>query len=457
MTHRGSILLIDDEEILREELSGFLQQRGWSVEATGDGGEGLRRILEADHDVVITDLRLQSSDGLSIVEAAHHRMPDAAVVVITAHSSVRSAIEAFRRGATDYVVKPIVFEDLLGRVQRSIDLRRLRIENRALRRFLDARREAVDLVGRSAAMARVLERIRRVGLLDGAVLLRGEKGTGKERIARAIHAAGSRRDGPFLAVQCRAIPVALFESTLFGHVRGAVAGTADAGDGIFRAVRGGTIFLDEVASFPVDLQAKLLRLLDERRLVPVGGTFSLEIDARVIAATSEDLEAAVSSGRFRADLFHRLSAFPIEVPALRDRPEDIPDLVEHLVRRFNSELGLSIRGVDREALAGLSAGRWEGNVGELLNVVLRAMVLCQGGALSCRDLSVAAPGPTNLEELPLVEAVKRFERAFIERALLAASGSRQETAIALGISSTALWRRMRELEIVDESAETLQT
>ena len=457
MPTRSSVLVADDEVVFREELVAYLAGHGWEVETAGDGAGALSRIRERAFDVVITDLRMPGADGMAVLEEVHRWSPDTGVVLLTAYSTVRTAVDAFRRGAADYVLKPVVFEDVLHRAQRIVEYRRATAENRYLRKFLAARFEFEGIVGRSAPMRKVLDLVRRVAPLESTVLILGESGTGKERIARAIHEGSARRDGPFLAVNSGAVPEPLFESTLFGHVRGAFTGAEGEHEGFFRAARGGTLFLDEVATVPFDLQAKLLRVIEERHVLPVGATKPVSTDVRLVAATNEDIDAAVEAGRFRSDLFYRLNVFPIRLPPLRERVEDIPDLIDHFIRQFNIELGLSVHGIERDALGDLAAYRWKGNVRELQNLVQRAMILSDGRILTRHDFPALSAAIGLEDDLPLAEAIRRFERGYIERTLERHGGNRQETARNLRISPTTLWRRVRDLAIEKEDGGTLHS
>ncbi len=447
MPIRSSVLVADDECVFREELVAYFAGIGWEVEPARDGSEALARIRERDFDVVVTDLRMPGADGIAVLEEVHRRAPETGVILLTAYSTVRTAVEAFRQGAADYVVKPVVLADVRHRAERLVEHRRATAENRYLRKFLDARFEFEGIVGRSAPMRKVLDLVRRVAPLDSTVLILGESGTGKERVARAIHEGSSRKGGPFLAINCGAVPEALFESTLFGHVRGAFTGAEGEQEGLFRAARGGTLFLDEIATVPIELQSKLLRVLEERHVLPVGATRPVTTDVRLVAATNEDIDAAVEAGRFRSDLFYRLNVFPIRLPPLRERVEDIPDLIDHFVRRFNVDLGLDVHGIERDALADLAAYRWKGNVRELQNVIQRAMILCEGSILTRREFPALSISMGPDDDLPLAEAIRRFERAYIERTLGRLGGNRQETARNLHISPTTLWRRIRDLGI----------
>ncbi|MBI4616329.1 MAG: sigma-54-dependent Fis family transcriptional regulator [Planctomycetes bacterium] len=450
MTHAPSVLVVDDEAVLREELAQFLRDRGCSVDATGDGAEACRRIRARDFDVVVCDIRMPDTGGLEVLGEVKRWSPRTGVILITAYSSVRSAVEAFHTGASDYVVKPIVFEDILTKVQRLVEYGQLAAENRYLRKVMEDRHAFGQIVARSAAMEQVFALIRRVAPLDSTVLVSGESGTGKELVARVVHENSPRQRGPFAPINCGAIAPGLFESALFGHVKGAFTGAHQDQDGVFRAARGGTLFLDEIATLSLDLQTKLLRVLEEKKVLPVGGMRLQETDVRLVAATNQDLERAVEKGQFRSDLFYRLNVFPVHLPPLRERTEDIPPLVDHFIGRFNAELGLAVQGVERDAMANLFGYPWRGNVRELQNVIQRAMILCEGTMLTARELPPWHGPGSALDDLPMQEALKVFEREFIERTLRR-HRTRHEAAKALGFSTTTLWRRMRDLGLAADS------
>ncbi len=449
----GRILIVDDDEGLRESLELVFSAEGYEVASAPDGEAALRIVDASGADVVLCDLRMPGIDGMELLPQLARRLPDATIIMMSAYGTEDLAIEAMQRGAYDYLAKPFQPADLLLTLRKAEERERLRRANQALRR--DVQRAVGDrpIVASSSAMIEVLEVMERAAAFKATVLLTGESGTGKEVLARAIHAQSPRRDEAFVAVNCAAIPEALLESELFGHAKGAFTGADRARQGLFVAADSGTLFLDEIGELPTALQVKLLRVLQEEEVRPVGEAKPRKVDARVIAATARDLEAEVASGRFREDLFYRLNVVRLEVPPLRERPKDIPLLVDHFLAHFRDTLGKPIRMIADDALERLVGYRWPGNVRELENVMERAAILADGDRITLRELpeNVVSPEPGEVGagDLCLRRARRALEAEMIRRALRATGGNRTHAARLLEISHRALLYKLKEYAIRD--------
>jgi two-component system response regulator HydG len=433
------ILVVDDEPEMVNLLQGHLAREGWAASAVTSGGDALTALEREDFDVVLTDLVMEGVDGLALLRAAQQRDPAPRVVLMTAFGSLESAIEAIRLGAYDYLTKPFRLDQASVAVRRAIDDRRLREENRRLKAAVEQRYGFDSIVGRSPALQRVFEQVRALSDSDASVLLVGESGTGKELVARAIHHNSGRRDGPFVAVNCAAIPENLLESELFGHEKGAFTGADRKRRGLFAEANGGTLFLDEVGDLPLGLQAKLLRALQDKAVRPVGGSQDVQLDLRLLTATHRDLPAMVAEGRFREDLYYRLAVIPLRLPSLRERGEDIMLLATHFLERAAAASGKELKGFDEEATAWLLRHRWPGNVRELENMVERAATLAAGPRITLGDLhtefSAPAAGGGSWPTLGELEA------QYIQRVLEETRGDKVAAARILGISVRTLQRR----------------
>jgi DNA-binding NtrC family response regulator len=445
---RRRILVVEDDPGLRFTISDALEGCGYEV-ATADSGTAASSALAAGtFDVVVTDLKLPGKSGMEVLKEAKALVPPPSVITMTGYGSIESAIEAMKLGAEDYLTKPFPVEELTLLLSRILRVRFLEEENRELRRRIESRSRFEELLGKSKAMREVFEHIAAVAETDATVLILGESGTGKELVARALHRRGKRREGPFVALNCSAIPESLFEAEMFGYEKGAFTGADRRRTGKIEQADGGTLFLDEVAEMPPAAQAKLLRVLEERSITRIGGDESVRVDIRILSATNrDDLKGMVEGHEFREDLFYRLNVFAIRMPPLRDRIEDIPLLVNH----FLEKLGCRCR-VSEEAMAILMDYRYPGNVRELWNVIERASILCLEGTIEPKHLppEVSARGsgpsgeiPSAERIVPLKEAVRRYEREYIERALKATGGSRYRAAVLLGIGRKALWERLK--------------
>ncbi len=443
---RGRILIVDDEEILAATLLEFLQGEGFDAAIAGDAPSALKLVEQFEPEVVLCDVQLPGVDGLTLLDRLLAVRPETLVVMITAYATVENAVAAFRRGAHDYLMKPVIFEDLLVKVDRLMTHRRLLQENQALRRQVHDQADPEALVGRSEVMKRVKTLIRKVAPARSNVLITGESGTGKELVARALHAQGPDPDSAFLAINAAAIPHDLLENQLFGHVRGAYTGADRDHPGLFVAAGRGTVFLDEIAELSPATQAKLLRAIETKEVLPVGATRPVALAARVLAATNKDLNAEVAAGRFRADLYYRLNVVTIHLPPLRDRREDIPELIASLLSRHARRLGRRTEGVDNATVRGLSAAPWKGNVRELDNALERALILADGPTLTPADFPTDLLGPIGPETSDdLRSAVREFERRHILRVIENAADDKREAARRLGLGLSSLYRKLEEL------------
>jgi DNA-binding NtrC family response regulator len=447
------ILLVDDEVLIRETLAEYLTQEGFRVTATASGEEALDLAEKHPYAIAICDMQLPGIDGLETLDRLQQLSPEISVLLITAFATVENAVEAFQRGAHDYLMKPILLDEVLGKIRRLLAMRELSLENQWLRRELNRACPPAEIVGTSLAMSQVFAMIRKVGPTRSTVLIEGESGTGKELVARALHDQGvaareEARTARFIAVNCAAIPHELLENQLFGHRKGAFTGADRDQAGVFVHAGVGTVFLDEVGEMPLATQAKLLRAIEQKEVLPVGANEPIRVEARVLAATNKDLFEEVEAGRFREDLYYRLNVVSIRVPPLRDRREDIPALVEHLLGRHVQTLGKKIRGVTHEAMQILLACRWRGNVRELDNALQRAVILGEGPMITPADLPPDLAPTSNDPSLVdnLAEAVRRFEKQHIER-ILQQTSDKKEAARRLEMGLSSLYRRIAELGI----------
>ncbi len=447
-----AILIVDDEPGVRSALGGVLRDEGYNVDAVESGEACLDRLSRRAFDVVVLDIWLPGMDGLATLARMRERQVDAQVVIISGHGNVESAVRAIKMGAFDFVEKPLSLEKTVLAVRNALRQRHLEAENLALRARVDAQH---TMVGESAAMQRLREQVAMAAPTNGRVLIFGENGTGKELVARNIHALSLRRAGPFVEVNCAAIPEELIESELFGHVRGAFTGAVADRRGKFELAHGGTIFLDEIGDMSVKTQAKVLRVLQEQVMEAVGGSTRIRVDARVLAATNKDLRAEIRAGRFREDLYFRLNVVPISVPPLRERREDIPLLADHFMAMLAKEYGRRAKRFEIDAVESLQRYGWPGNVRELRNVIERLMIMVPGDRVSSRDLlfldhgtgsPVAADVPAE-SMMPLHDARDDFERQYILRALAAQHGNISRTADVLGVERSNLYRKMRAFGI----------
>ncbi len=456
----GRILVVEDEHAIRIALKGLLRREGHEVDLAASGEEATRMLHDQPYDLVLTDLALgRGLSGMDVLKTAKEIRPETAVIMITAHGNEKIAVEAMKAGADDYVPKPFDNDELRVVVARALDRHALERENRMLRERIQREFGFGKLVGSGKAMRDVFETIQKVAETDLSVMIRGESGTGKELVAQAIHDTSSRKSKPFVAVNCAAINRELVESELFGHEKGAFTGADNRRIGRFEAADGGTIFLDEIGDMAPETQAKVLRVLEERKLERVGSTKPIDVDVRVLSATHRDLEAEVKSDQFREDLYYRLKVVSIELPPLRERTEDVPGLADRFLEQLSTRLDRDRKRLSSEALAALAAYPWPGNVRELRNVIEQAAVMAPGEEIGADDLNLgraqAAPASPGVDiDLPFSDAKKRtvegFERSYLLRALREHDGNVSRTAAAIGMVRQSLQQKIRELDLRSE-------
>ena len=442
------ILVIEDDPGIAACVDMLLKARGYGCTVLNDGTSGLARLHAEEFDLLITDLRLPDMSGLDILGFSKADRPELPVILMTSYSSIENAIDALRKGAVDYLIKPFDNDEFLFAVERSLNEQRTRRENSRLRRSLRRAYGERNIIGESEKVRRMLEMIRRVASTDANVLIQGESGTGKELVAQAIHAGGARADRPFVAINCGAIPSELIESELFGHAKGAFTGAVSASEGLIREASGGTLFLDEISELPLSVQVKLLRVIQERQVRPVGATQSYHTDTRFVAAANRDLRAATENNTFRADLFYRLNVITIQVPPLRERRDDIEILAQHFLSAHCKRLGISIRGMSKEFVDFLREHHWPGNIRELENMMERAVIMAESEMLTLENTFDLLPqglaqrkngtdiesggGLLSIEDY-IREAILRYQDEY----------SDLDLAAMLGIGRKALWIRRR--------------
>ena len=455
MTAKAHILIVEDEAKMRRILELNLADDGFTTISAGDAEGGFKLLQSEPVDLVITDLKLPGMTGLEFLQQIKRMNAALPVVVMTAFGTVETAVEAMKAGASDYVLKPFSLDEMRMVVHKELDVRRLRDENRSLRDALQKRREHPDIVARSKSMQDVLATAEQVAATNSTVLLGGESGVGKDLIARVIHDKSRRASGPFIKINSTAIPENLLESELFGYEKGAFTGATATKPGKFELADKGTLFLDEIGDVPPAIQVKLLRVLQEREFERLGGTRTLKVDVRLIAATNRDLRAALEQGTFREDLYYRLNVVPIDIPPLRDHKEDIPELVALFLARFGAESGKQLTSVTPEALQILMGHYWPGNVRELQNIIERASALSKGPVLETSDIHLdshrSRPAANNHDTfLPEGMTLEQWEDDMIREALRRANGNKSLAARMLGLSRNALRYRLSKIGISDE-------
>ena len=443
-----NILVIDDDEPIRDSCQQTLSKDGCLVETAGEGNEGLRRIREESFDVILLDLKMPGLSGVVVLERIKEYNPETIVIIITGYPSVESAVQTMKLGAYDYLSKPFTPEELRIVVRRALEKRNLVLENIYLKREHEEELEK-DILGQSEGMQKVFQLAKKVGPTDSTVLITGESGTGKELIAKAIRNYSSRKDKPFITVDCGSLVESLFESELFGHVKGSFTGATATKHGRFELANGGTIFFDEIANISTNIQAKLLRAIQEGEVTKVGSTQVIRVDVRIIAATNQDLVKLADEGRFREDLFYRLSVVPIHLPPLREKPEDIPLLDEHFLKNYSQKRKKNVRGISEEAMKALIQYSWPGNVRELENAIERPVVLTESDVIQPSDLlyyglSIPKNSYPDAEKPKCLEDV---EKEHIQSTLKMHNGHRSKTALSLGIDRKTLWMKMKKYGI----------
>jgi DNA-binding NtrC family response regulator len=455
-----NILIVDDEEVLQDVLTVLIRREGHSTTSASSGEAALEVLEREEIDLVLLDLMLPGISGLEALREIRGRYPDQVVVVITAYSSIESAIEAMREGAFHYIPKPFKNEEVLLTIRKGLEQRRLSVENRALKQELRQRFAFDNILGKSKPMQQVYELIQLSAPAKSNILILGESGTGKELVAKAIHHHSRRADGPFITVNSGSMPSDLLESILFGHVRGAFTGAVTSKKGLFELADHGSIFFDEIGNIPADTQAKLLRVIQEKEFMRLGGVDTLRADVRIIAATNADLEEAVASGTFREDLFYRLNVITITLPPLRKRGEDVPLLAQHFLAHYSRENEKPIREISARAMEVMLDYHWPGNVRELENIIERAVVLSTGESLGVDLLPAAVRQPENggfsppslpANGVSFKDAVSDYERALIVKALQSCGGVQKRAAEMLRVKPTTLHEMMKRLNISSES------
>ena len=450
-----AILIVEDEAKMRRLLELNLGDDGFTTLSAEDAETGLKLLRENPVDLVLTDLKLPGMNGLEFLHSVKHQNAALPVVVMTAFGSVETAVEAMKAGASDYVLKPFSLTEMRMVIRKELDVRNLREENRSLREALGKRYSHPNIVARSPKMQEVLATVERVAPTNSTVLLGGESGVGKDLIARAIHEKSRRATGPFLKINSTAIPENLLESELFGFEKGAFTGAVASKPGKFELADKGTLFLDEIGDVPPLTQVKLLRVLQEREFERLGGTRLVKVDVRLIAATNKDLREALEQGTFREDLYYRLNVVPIDIAPLRERKEDIPDLVNLFISRFKGESGKPVEGITPDAMRILVNYHWPGNVRELQNIIERACALATGSVLESSDIHLdvrpakAANGPGGF--LPEGMTLEQWEDEMVQEALRRANGNKSQAARLLGLSRNALRYRLSKIGIADEA------
>ena len=456
MPDKIRIMVIDDEPLMRVTIRDALIAEGYKVVTAETGRKGLDLFRDNQTDILITDLKLPDMDGIQILKEVKTRNPEAQVIVITAYGSVDSAVTAMKEGASDYLTKPFSMDELLLIAKRLVRIKQLEEENLLLRKKVEERYGLEGLVGKSPQMLKIYDLIETVSQTDTTVLINGESGTGKELVANAIHLRSLRKNGPFIKVNCAALPETLLESELFGHEKGAFTGAIKQRKGRFEMADGGTLFLDEIGDISPVVQVRLLRVLQERQFERVGGNETLSVDVRLICATQRDLKEEIRKGSFREDLYYRLNVVPMHLPPLRERREDILLLSDHFMNKFSQKMGKEITGLSEEAKTILLKYTFPGNIRELENILERAIALIKGKIIQAYDLPEEVCGQTSpvrdvCEKIrgskPLASAVSLFEKEYIQSVLEKTKGKKGQAAEILGISRKTLWEKIKELEI----------
>ncbi len=448
---KNRILLVEDDDSLRVTQAMYLEREGFEVNAVGSGGEALRRIAADQYHAVVTDLRLDEVDGLEVLAAVKEKSPETEVILLTGFGSVDTAVEAMKAGAYDYLTKPVDPDDLVITLKKAVERLQLRRQVAFLQKEVAQQAGIGQIVAVSPEMQQLMTLIQQMAQNDATVLIEGESGTGKELMARYIHHSGRKADGPFVAINCGALPESLLESELFGHVKGAFTGAIKDKKGLFEVADGGTLFLDEIGETSPSFQVKLLRILEDGTFRRVGGTMEHRVNVRIIAASNKDITSLVQKGQFRRDLYYRLKVIPIYLPPLRKRVADIKPLAEHFVSHYANHMGRRPSSLSPEAIDRLQAHTWPGNVRELENAIERALIFCQGEEIQPSDLplEVCMPPVEAFESLESSDdmSMETVEQAHIRRVLEHCQWNRTRAAQELGIGYNTLWRKMKKYGI----------
>jgi len=443
------ILLADDEATFRETFAKILEEEGMPVTAVDNGTDAIAAVTKQPFAVAILDIRMPGTDGIKVLREIKQIRPQTRVIMITAFGTVEMAVEAIKLGASDYVVKPVVMDDILMKIRQNLRYLDLHEENEQLKQELNGRFDIGRIIGKSPAIEKVFEMIRKVAPTKSNVLITGESGTGKELVARAIHSLASQNNKRFLAINCSAIPESLLESELFGHAKGSFTSACHNKKGLFECARGGTLFLDEIGHMPMSCEVKLLRAVEHKQIIPVGSTEPVDVDVRLVAATNKDLLEEIKAGRFREDLYYRMNVVGIHLPPLRERKMDIPLLVEHFIKKYNSEMGKHCVGISDEVMRLFMGYEWKGNIREMQNVIERAVIFAENDTINVSDIGSLGYHSVTLDEenQSLQAAVRAYEKEHICRVLNKYDWDKVETAKALEVGLSSLYRKIDELEI----------
>ncbi|MDD4858411.1 MAG: sigma-54 dependent transcriptional regulator [Candidatus Krumholzibacteria bacterium] len=440
------ILIVDDEKSMCQYLSIMLRKEGYDVKTVHNGKKALQEIKESSLDVVITDIRMEGMDGIELLGAVKETNPSLPVIIMTAYASTKTAIDALNRGAFHYLIKRAKNDEIKMVIRNALDLHRVKNENMFLKKQLKKKDDFKEIIGKSEEIQGVFNLVNKVAETDSTILISGESGTGKELIAKAIHYRSGRANAPFVSINCGALPENLLESELFGHVKGSFTGAIRDKDGMFKVASGGTFFLDEVGETTLAIQVKLLRVLQEREIIPVGGTAPIKVDVRLIAATNADLEKAVKEERFRADLYYRLNVIPVVIPPLRDRRDDIPLLVEHFLHIASGRSGRR-KTISREAMELLTAYDWPGNVRELENIVERACILQEGDEINVEDLPDKVRHHSQERRKVVMQETQmtldELEKEYLVSVLEETNWQKKKASAILGINASTLYRKIQ--------------
>ncbi len=445
-----SILVVDDERDICRALEFLLSREGYKVDTALSGEEALKKLKDKRYDLVLTDLKMEGMDGIKLLEKVKEISPSTIVIIMTAYASVDSAVEAMKKGASDYIVKPFVNDDVKLTIKRLLEHRQLQLENQALRQQLSQHFGCKDFVGDSTQIRIIFDLLEKVIPTKSNILILGESGTGKGMIAEIVHCNSPRRDKPFMSINCSAIPENLLESELFGYRKGAFTGATSDKTGLIVMADGGTLFLDEIGDMPLSLQSKLLKVIETGEVLPLGDTKPKFVDIRIISATNKNLEEMIQEGRFREDLYYRLNVIEIYIPPLRERKEDIPLLVQHFIDLCNKENNRNVRGMDEEAMKAIMEYPWYGNVRELRNVIERAVILCNDEWITLKDLPDKIKAGKHIGGSTLKDTLGYYEKKIILERLSQYNWNKEETAKSLGIDLATLYRKMKRLGIETE-------
>ncbi len=445
-----TILVVDDEKIIRESLSYVLNEEGYNVKEAENGNDAYDQLLKESFDLVITDLEMPGMKGIELLEKISDLNVQTSVIIITAYGSLTTAITALRKGASDYILKPIEFDEIIIKIKRLFEIKDIMLENKVLRNEINRQYDFENFVGKSTSMKKVFEVIKTVADTDSTVLITGSSGTGKELVARALHYNSRRKDKPFIAFNCGAIAENLLESELFGHKKGSFTGATVDKDGFIKAAEKGTLFLDEISEMPLNLQVKLLRVIQEKEFNPVGQVLPIKADIRIIASSNRNLLEEIKKGKFREDLYYRLNVVEIELPTLKDRREDIPLLANYFLNKYRIEMKKEVKGFEDSVIRALMNYDWKGEVRELENIIERAVIFCKGDLISLKDLPSAfyqQELQTDYSSGNLQDSVRNFEKEFIIKTLRMYDFDKEKAAKQLGIGLSTLYRKIGELEI----------